>query len=164
MSCRECGCFTLFKEICESCKRATFVFNELKVESYQAADIKTSAPIDNDSLRAPPQEFKEQSVSSQSSDTAKQVNIEQGASIPFNAKDAQDVEFQTADKVSAVAAKLGINLGELQGIFDMNELSAEIKNATTPDPVDLVACQNCTQKIKRKVRCAYCGHASNNFD
>jgi len=67
------------------------------------------------------------------------------------------------NNVFAAAEKLGIDISEIQGTFDMHELSENIENAVPPDPVKLVACQKCTQKIRGETRCPYCGHSNNNI-
>lgn len=97
------------------------------------------------------------------SNPEERVLVDAPTSLDFHEDNQISDHSAAPENVTAVAAKLGINLGDLQGAFDVNELSAVIANAVPPTPVNLIACQNCAQKIKLKIKCPYCGHANNNF-
>ena len=155
MSCRECGCFTLFKDICDSCKRASSAFEMLAADSFKPP---TAEPVITPNVKE------------LARDPLRRINVIDEVNVdPDRFSNHQEKEQDLPEdhgdyknNVFEAAEKLGIDISELQGVFDMHELSENIENAVPPEPVKLDACQNCTQKIKTETKCPYCGHANNN--
>ena len=144
MSCRDCGCFTLFKDICKSCQRASFIFEALDGEVKSAPEVVQNVRT-------------EQINTSQHFDTSNPNDAVSDKPVLIDTKGESSEQAEGSENVAAVAAKLGINLGDLGGVFDLSQLSADIENSVSPEPVVLLPCHGCGQKIKQKTRCSYCG-------
>lgn len=172
MACRECGCFTLFKDVCDSCIRASSALSDLSGFLPSEDPDKRIQPQNEqlDSGQRKPNKYHSDQQHTSShlgvvindtkiSDFENERLIAQAKRTQAEHNPPQQIsQKQKPQEVSALAAKLGIDLSELHGVFDINEINSEIQNTQKPKPVVLIDCSNCGHKVKKNTTCVYCGN------